>query len=70
MLQCELKDGVERCFSEDMEGRELCPENVNSVLLTTGAGQGLCLLVCLRWIHIARRHIACSYPQGDIACIA
>lgn len=40
--QCEIKNGVERCFSEDPEGREECPPHVDSVLLTTGADQGLC----------------------------
>jgi hypothetical protein len=43
--QCEEKDGAERCFYEDAEGRELCPPHVTAALLTGGAGQYLCLAV-------------------------
>ena len=32
-LRCELLDGKERCFSEDSQGRTLCPEFVTSAYL-------------------------------------
>jgi hypothetical protein len=41
-LRCEFLDGVERCFTEDTQGRTLCPEYVTSSYLqnppTSGEG--------------------------------
>lgn len=44
-LQCEVKDGEERCFYEDTEGRDLCPPRISAVKLATGDGQYLCTVV-------------------------
>lgn len=41
-LNCELLDGVERCFMEDEQGRELCPPSVTSEWLTNPTDQYLC----------------------------
>ena len=41
--QCEVNtDGQERCFYEDTEGRDLCPERITAAILTSGDGQYLC----------------------------
>ena len=41
-LNCELLDGKERCFLEDEQGRELCPEHVTSDYLSSPDDQYLC----------------------------
>jgi hypothetical protein len=41
-LQCELLEGKERCFFEDAQGRELCPEHVTSDWLAFPKDQYLC----------------------------
>jgi hypothetical protein len=41
-ILCEVKDGEERCFYEDTEGRDLCPPRVSSAILTAGDNQYLC----------------------------
>jgi len=43
-LECELKDGKERCFRQGASGeREMCPEHVTSSYLTKGGDQWLCI---------------------------
>ncbi len=46
--QCEDKYGVERCFTEDPEGREECPPEITTAFLTSGFNQHSCLAVCWR----------------------
>lgn len=41
-LNCELLDGKERCFYEDGQGRELCPEHVTHEYLSNPKDQYLC----------------------------
>jgi hypothetical protein len=41
-LNCELLDGKERCFLEDEQGRELCPDHVTSDYLSSPHDQYLC----------------------------
>ena len=41
-LQCQMKDGKERCYVEDTQGRELCPEFVTHEWLSTNHNQWLC----------------------------
>jgi hypothetical protein len=41
-LQCELLDGKERCFYEDSQGRDLCPEYVTAEYLAFPQDQYVC----------------------------
>ena len=41
-LNCELLDNAERCFFEDAQGREVCPEHVTKEWLTAAESQHLC----------------------------
>ena len=41
-MHCELLAGVERCYVEDEQGRELCPPHVTSAYLSNPSDQYLC----------------------------
>lgn len=41
-LTCELRAGVETCFVEDEQGREVCPPSVTPAYLSNPADQWLC----------------------------
>lgn len=42
VLQCEVRDGKERCYFDDGFTREMCPEHVDSVFFSLAKGQWSC----------------------------